>query len=128
MNALKKRYGLPLPPKVTRRIDHELAIIFEKNFSAYFLVVEQIVSQASRTCGRGSGAWKRQKKALQTKSEPCRNSKTWTFQIPGRKSWQRPGRWWAAPGIYLSTPAALSSRQSPLTPMSRLKPPPRAFP
>jgi len=51
-----QRYGSPLPPKVMQRIDHELAIIGKKNFSTYFLVVEDIVRHASRTCGRGSGA------------------------------------------------------------------------
>jgi error-prone DNA polymerase len=50
------RYGTPLPQKVMDRIEHELAIIVQKNFCAYFLVVQKIVSQASRTCGRGSGA------------------------------------------------------------------------
>ena len=51
-----KRYGQSLPGKVTRRIDHELSIISQKNFSGYFLVVQQIVQKASRICGRGSGA------------------------------------------------------------------------
>ncbi len=50
------RYGATLPGKVIQRIDHELAVIEEKNFSTYFLVVEDIVKQASRICGRGSGA------------------------------------------------------------------------
>lgn len=51
-----KRYGASLSTKVVHRIDHELAIINQMNFSTYFLVVESIVSQASRICGRGSGA------------------------------------------------------------------------
>ncbi|WP_022666673.1 DNA polymerase III subunit alpha [Desulfospira joergensenii] len=50
------RYGRPLPLKAAERIDHELAIIQEKNFCQYFLVVQDIVSRASRICGRGSGA------------------------------------------------------------------------
>lgn len=50
------RYGASLPGKVIQRIDHELTIIAEKNFSSYFLVVEDIVKRASRICGRGSGA------------------------------------------------------------------------
>ncbi len=50
------RYGATLPGRVIQRIDHELAVIEEKNFSTYFLVVENIVRQASRICGRGSGA------------------------------------------------------------------------
>lgn len=50
-----KRY-----PKITEtiknRIDYELKIIDSKGFSCYFLVVREIVAQASRTCGRGSGS------------------------------------------------------------------------
>jgi len=52
----KKRYGLSLSGKVLARIDHEIAIIRQKNFCEYFLVVQNIVSRASRICGRGSGA------------------------------------------------------------------------
>ncbi|WP_020585414.1 DNA polymerase III subunit alpha [Desulfobacter curvatus] len=51
-----KRYGPNLSGRVLKRIDHELAIIEQTRFSAYFLVVADIVAQASRTCGRGSGA------------------------------------------------------------------------
>nr|WP_319396332.1 DNA polymerase III subunit alpha [uncultured Desulfobacter sp.] len=51
-----RRYGASLSGPVIRRIDHELAIIEQTRFSAYFLVVADIVKQASRTCGRGSGA------------------------------------------------------------------------
>ena len=51
-----KRYGPSLSGRVLTRIDHELAIIEQTRFSAYFLVVADIVKQASRTCGRGSGA------------------------------------------------------------------------
>ena len=50
------RYGQSLPENVITRIDHELSIISRKNFCGYFLVVQQIVQQASRICGRGSGA------------------------------------------------------------------------
>ena len=50
------RYGATLPGRVVRRLDHELSIIREMNFSTYFLVVRDIVSRASRICGRGSGA------------------------------------------------------------------------
>jgi DNA polymerase-3 subunit alpha/error-prone DNA polymerase len=38
------------------RIDYELKIIEEKGFSSYFLIIDDIVKMASRTCGRGSGA------------------------------------------------------------------------
>ncbi len=56
MQGAKKRYGKSLPGAVIERIDHELAIIKQKNFCQYFLVVQKIVQQASRICGRGSGA------------------------------------------------------------------------
>ncbi|MCP4672845.1 MAG: DNA polymerase III subunit alpha [Desulfobacula sp.] len=56
MEGAKKRYGTNLSGRVIKRIDHELAIISQKNFCEYFLVVEQIVKKASRICGRGSGA------------------------------------------------------------------------
>ena len=51
-----RRYGASLSGAVIRRIEHELTIIEQTRFSAYFLVVGDIVKQASRTCGRGSGA------------------------------------------------------------------------
>ena len=54
------RYGVgpdgSLPERVASRIDYELAIIAEKGFSDYFLVVRDIVRRASRSCGRGSAA------------------------------------------------------------------------
>ncbi len=52
----RKRYGEPLPPAVTGRLEHELAIIGSKGFASYFLVVEDIVRRSPRICGRGSGA------------------------------------------------------------------------
>lgn len=52
----ERRYGYPLPRTVKQRINYELAIIREKRFCEYFLVVERIVAQSPRTCGRGSGA------------------------------------------------------------------------
>lgn len=56
MTGAIKRYGPSLSGRVLKRIDHELAIIKQTRFSAYFLVVADIVKQASRSCGRGSGA------------------------------------------------------------------------
>ncbi len=50
-----KRYG-SIKPKIRERIDYELRVIEEKGFSDYFLVVKDIVSGASRSCGRGSAA------------------------------------------------------------------------
>jgi DNA polymerase-3 subunit alpha/error-prone DNA polymerase len=45
-----------IPDAYRARIDYELGIISEKSFADYFLVVRDIVSRASRTCGRGSAA------------------------------------------------------------------------
>ncbi len=41
---------------VIKRLEHELKVISQKEFSSYFLVVEDIVSNSPRTCGRGSAA------------------------------------------------------------------------
>jgi error-prone DNA polymerase len=41
---------------VRERIEKELTVIREKGYAHYFLVVEEIVRQAPRTCGRGSAA------------------------------------------------------------------------
>ncbi len=51
----EERYG-ELGEGVVERIDYELEIIARKGFTDYFLVVSDIVSLTSRTCGRGSGA------------------------------------------------------------------------
>ncbi|MFQ5905641.1 MAG: DNA polymerase III subunit alpha [bacterium] len=51
----RKRYE-SLSRKVVERIEHELSVIEEKGFAQYFLVVQDMVSQAPRTCGRGSAA------------------------------------------------------------------------
>ena len=52
----RKRYGGELGEAVVERLEHELAVIARMGFSAYFLVVKEIVSQSPRTCGRGSAA------------------------------------------------------------------------
>ena len=49
------RYGA-LSEVVKQRIEKELTVIREKGYADYFLVVDEIVSQAPRTCGRGSAA------------------------------------------------------------------------
>jgi len=49
------RYGVP-SPTVIDRIEHELEVIRDKGYAHYFLVVDEIVRQAPRTCGRGSAA------------------------------------------------------------------------
>ena len=50
------RYGRNPDPEVRHRLERELAIIREKGFADYFLIVEAITSRTPRTCGRGSGA------------------------------------------------------------------------
>ena len=50
-----RRYG-NLSHEARERIDKELTVIRQKRFAHYFLVVEEIVRQAPRTCGRGSVA------------------------------------------------------------------------
>jgi len=49
------RYGV-LPETVRQRLEKELAVIRDKGYADYFLVVHEIVQQAPRTCGRGSAA------------------------------------------------------------------------
>ena len=49
------RYGA-LSTHVAQRIDTELAVIRDKGYAHYFLIVDEIVRQAPRTCGRGSAA------------------------------------------------------------------------
>ena len=51
----ERRYG-ELSESVVKRLEHELAIIRDKGFAPYFLVVQDIVRQSARTCGRGSAA------------------------------------------------------------------------
>ena len=51
----RERYG-ELSPEVRERIKQELIVIREKRFAHYFLVVDEIVKEAPRTCGRGSVA------------------------------------------------------------------------
>jgi len=51
-----ERYGQELPEPVVERIEHELRIVAAMGFAAYFLVVQRIVGDSPRTCGRGSGA------------------------------------------------------------------------
>ena len=50
-----RRYG-GIRPDIRERLDYELAVIREKGFASYFLVVRDIVRQCPRTCGRGSAA------------------------------------------------------------------------
>jgi len=51
----KNRYG-KITKEVEDRLAYELKIIRDKGFAPYFLVVQDIVKQSRRTCGRGSAA------------------------------------------------------------------------
>ena len=51
-----RRYGGELAEAVVERLEHELALIGQMGFAAYFLIVRDIVRLSPRTCGRGSGA------------------------------------------------------------------------
>ena len=54
-DGAQRRYGTIAP--VTRdRLEHELAIIAQKHFADYFLVVHDIVQHGPTHCGRGSVA------------------------------------------------------------------------
>jgi error-prone DNA polymerase len=55
MEGCKRRYG-EITKAVTDRVEHEMAIIRDKNFSHYFLVTADLAEKASRSCGRGSAA------------------------------------------------------------------------
>ena len=55
MAGCRRRYG-KITRRVKARVDHEMRIIREKNFSHYFLVVADIAKRAQRSCGRGSAA------------------------------------------------------------------------
>ena len=61
IEGAKERYGHPLPPAVVERLDYELGVIATMGFSAYFLVVWDLIRFArSRGIrvgpGRGSAA------------------------------------------------------------------------
>ncbi|MFC1532191.1 DNA polymerase III subunit alpha [Thermodesulfobacteriota bacterium] len=85
MEGCKRRYGkITLP--VRDRIEHEMRIIREKNFSHYFLVVADITKKAPRSCGRGSAAASIVSYALGiTHVDPIRHSLFFErFLNPGR--------------------------------------------
>ena len=52
----RRRYGEELSEAVVERLEHELRLIGQMGFGAYFLIVRDIVALSPRTCGRGSGA------------------------------------------------------------------------
>ncbi|HKT35800.1 MAG TPA: DNA polymerase III subunit alpha, partial [Nitrospira sp.] len=80
------RYG-SLSHAVRERIEKELAVIRQKRFAHYFLVVEEIVRQAPRTCGRGSVAASIVSYCLQiTHVDPLKHHLFFErFLNPGRK-------------------------------------------
>ncbi len=51
-----RRYGAELSAAAVERLEHELGLIAQMGFAAYFLIVRDIVALSPRTCGRGSGA------------------------------------------------------------------------
>jgi len=55
IEGCRKRYGEITKP-VKDRVEYEMKIIRDKNFSHYFLVVADLAEKASRSCGRGSAA------------------------------------------------------------------------
>jgi len=55
MEGARWRYG-HLSTAVQNRLHYELDIICSKGFASYFLIVDDIVKQSPRTCGRGSAA------------------------------------------------------------------------
>jgi DNA polymerase-3 subunit alpha/error-prone DNA polymerase len=55
-DGARKRYGAELGEAVVERLEHELRSITDKQFAAYFLIVQDIVRRSPRICGRGSGA------------------------------------------------------------------------
>jgi len=55
LDGCRRRYGR-ITPEVRARVEYEMAIIKEKNFAHYFLVVADIVGKSPRSCGRGSAA------------------------------------------------------------------------
>ncbi|WP_263785452.1 DNA polymerase III subunit alpha [Salinibacter grassmerensis] len=57
----KERYGEPLPQKVVNRLNHELGIIADEDYSGYFLIVQDFTDAARELDvrvgpGRGSAA------------------------------------------------------------------------
>ncbi|MGE0277683.1 MAG: DNA polymerase III subunit alpha [Nitrospiraceae bacterium] len=81
-----RRYGT-ISTAIRRRLEHELALISHKRFAHYFLIVDEIVRQAPRTCGRGSVAASIVSYCLDiTHVDPIRHNLFFErFLNPGRK-------------------------------------------
>ncbi len=61
LQGAARRYGSPIPEAVTERLDYELGVVANMGFSAYFLVVWDLISHARANNirvgpGRGSAA------------------------------------------------------------------------
>ncbi len=82
----QKRYG-EITERVKARLEHELALVKEKDFASIFLVVQDIVKQSPRTCGRGSAAASIVSYCLEiTHVDPIRHNLYFErFLNPGRK-------------------------------------------
>ena len=92
MEGAAKRYGSLLPPNVAERLDYELSVISGMGFSAYFLVVWDLIRHARESGirvgpGRGSAAGSCVAYCLQiTDLDPIRYDLIFErFLNPGRK-------------------------------------------
>lgn len=54
--GIRRRFGSVPDAKIQRRLEGEMDLILRKGYGGYFLVMQAITQNASRTCGRGSGA------------------------------------------------------------------------
>jgi DNA polymerase-3 subunit alpha len=89
----KERYGAPLPAEVQNRLDYELGVIDDMGFSAYFLIVWDLIAHARRSGirvgpGRGSAAGSLVSYSLRiTDIDPLRYDLLFErFLNPGRRS------------------------------------------
>jgi DNA polymerase III alpha subunit len=84
--GLGRRYGR-VTEEALKRLDYELDIIGRKGFASVFLIVEDIVARAPRTCGRGSAAASLVSYSLGiTQVDPIRHNLFFErFLNPGRK-------------------------------------------
>ncbi|MBD3419526.1 MAG: DNA polymerase III subunit alpha [Chitinivibrionales bacterium] len=84
--GLERRFG-EVSEAAFRRLEYELELIDRKNFASYFLIVDDIVKESPRTCGRGSGAASLVAYALGiTNVDPLRHNLMFErFLSPGRK-------------------------------------------
>jgi len=55
IEGVRVRYGA-MTPEIKARLDKELNIVARKEFSQYFLIMEDVAGQNLYTCGRGSSA------------------------------------------------------------------------